>query len=537
MENEEKKATENGAKNDKKEYEEPLESTVSGLRNTISDLTEQVTHLKEVVAQYQKMIFGQSSEKTKYTQEMPEQLSLFNEAEIEAKPNEKEKTVVIEKHERKAKRTHEELIANLPVEEVVLTIPEEERSCGKCGSELIPIGKEKVCDKLVIIPAQFKIERTYRESYKCESCGVNEEKDSSLPDIEKQTIVKAPVPEPVIPNSLASASAVTYVMYEKYANAMPLYRMEQDFKNKGIGLPRATLANWIIAASARWLEPLWQAMKNELMQSRVIQADETTVQVLNEPGRKPGQKSYMWVYCSGEFEKKSAVLYEYARTRVGTNAGKFLEGYHEYLVVDGYDGYNDVKAKRCGCWAHLRRRFKEAIPDTDAKNSKAKIGFEYCNSLFAFEKEFKELPSDERHKRRSKSEEPLLDEFWLWIDTLTPVGGTKLAKAISYARNEKKYLNAFLTSPDVPISNNRCENAIRPFTVGRKNWLFSTSPKGAKSSAMVYSIIESAKANNLNPYAYLLHIFTTLPQLKLNDETLLSFLPWSDDLPDECRRH
>lgn len=535
MENEEKKATENGAENDKKEYVELLESRVSGLKNTVADLTEEVTHLKEVVAQYKKMIFGQSSEKTAYTQELSEQLNLFNEAENEANPKEKEKTVVVGKHERKAKRTHEELAANLPVEEVVLTIPEEERNCGKCGSELIPIGKEKVCDKLVIIPAQFKIERTYRESYKCAGCGDNEEKDSSLPDIEKKTIVKAPVPEPVIPNSLASASAVTYVMYEKYVNAIPLYRMEYDFKNKGIELSRTTLSNWIIAASDKWLEPLWKAMKKELLQSRVIQADETMVQVLNEPGRKPAQKSYMWVYCSGEFEEKAAVLYEYAQRRVGTNAGKFLEGYHGYLVADGYDGYNGVKAERCGCWAHLRRRFKEAIPDTDAVNSKAKVGFDYCNRLFELEKEIKNLPFDERQNRRSKHEKPLLDEFWIWLDTLTPVGGSKLAKAIGYAYSERKYLSVFLNAPEVPISNNRCENAIRPFTVGRKNWLFSASPKGAKSSAMVYSIIESAKANNLNPYNYLLYIFTVMPQLKRDDETLQSLFPWSDTLPDKCK--
>lgn len=525
MKNEEKKATENGA-----------EKRIKELENIVADLAEEVTHLKEVVAQYQKMIFGQSSEKTKYTQELPEQLNLFNEAEKEANPKEKEKTVVVEKHERKAKRTHEELIADLPVEDTVLTIPEEERKCSKCGSELKPIGKEKVCDKLVIIPAQFKIERIYRESYKCAGCGSNEGKDNDLPDIDKRTIVKASVPEPVIPNSLASASAVAYVMYEKYVNAMPLYRMEQDFKNKGIELPRTTLANWIITASDKWLEPLWKAMKKEFLQSRVIQADETTVQVLNEPGRKPAQKSYMWVYCSGEFEEKPAVLYEYAQTRAGTNAGKFLEGYHGYLVADGYDGYNGVKAERCGCWAHLRRRFKEAMPDTDAVNSKAKIGFEYCNRLFEFEREFKELKPEERQKQRSEQENPLLDKFWSWLDTLTPVGGTKLAKAISYARGEKKYLNVFLNAPEVPISNNRCESAIRPFTVGRKNWLFSASPKGAKSSAIVYSLIESAKANNLNPYNYLLHLFSVLPLMKQSDDTLQWFLPWSDTLPDECRK-
>jgi len=516
MKNEEKKATETGAD------------------ERIKELELEVSHLKEVVAQYRKMLFGQSSEKTKYTEEIPDQLSLFNEAEAEANPKEKE--IVVPEHSRKAKRTHEELFENLPVEEIMLTIPEEERSCGKCGSTLVPVGKEKVCDKIIIIPAQFKIERTYRESYKCVSCGTDENKDGVLPDMEKSTIIKAPVPDPVIPNSLASASAVAYVMYEKYVNAMPLYRMEQYFKNKGLLLSRTTLANWIIAVSDKWLLPLWEAMKTELLHSRVIHADETTVQVLKEPDRKAAQKSYMWVYCSGEFEEKPAVLYEYAQTRAGTNAGKFLDGYHGYLVADGYDGYNGVKATRCGCWAHLRRRFKEAMPDTDAGNSKAKLGFEYCNQLFDLEKKLKEMPSDERQKQRSLLAKPLLDEFWSWLDTLVPVGGTKLAKAISYARSEKKYLSVFLDAPEVPVSNNRCENAIRPFTLGRKNWLFSATPKGAKSSAVVYSIIESAKANELNPYNYLLYLFTVLPKLGLNPDTIRKNLPWSGDLPPECKK-
>ena len=517
MKNEEKKATGNGAE------------------ERIKELEFEVSHLKEVVAQYRKMLFGQSSEKTKYTEEIPDQLSLFNEAEAEADLKEREKSIVVPEHSRKAKRTHEELFENLPVEEVVLTIPEEERSCGKCGSTLVPVGKEKVCDKIIIIPAQLKIERTFRESYKCVSCGKDANQDGTLPDIEKSTIIKAPVPEPVIPNSLASASAVAYVMYEKYVNAMPLYRMEQDFKNKGLLLSRTTLANWIVTASDKWLLPLWEAMKTELLRRRVIHADETTVQVLKEPGRKAVQKSYMWVYCSGEFEEKPAVLYEYAQTRAGANAGKFLDGYHGYLVADGYDGYNGVKAIRCGCWAHLRRRFKEAIPDTDAGNSKAKLGFEYCNRLFDLEKQLKELLSDERQKQRPLLAKPLLEEFWSWLDKLVPVGGTKLAKAINYARSEKKYLSVFLDAPEVPVSNNRCENAIRPFTLGRKNWLFSATPKGAKSSAIVYSIIESAKANGLNPYNYLLYLFTALPKLGLNPGTIRMVLPWSDELPVECK--
>jgi len=531
MINENINAPANGASYNKIKYIEQLEYKVSGLE-------EENTHLNELVKTYKKMLFGQSSEKTKYI-EGNEQITLFNEAETEADPKVKEPTITVAAHERKAKRTHEELAAYLPIEEVLHTIPEEERVCGKCGDGLVVIGKEKVRDQIVFVPARTYIERIVREVYVCPSCGEQESKDAALSDIEKKNIIKAKVPEAVIEHSIASPSAVAYVMYEKYVNAVPLYRMEKDLERKGLKISRATLANWVIYASGRWLEPLWNELKAELLRSTVIHADETPVQVLHEKGRKATQKSYMWVYCTGEFYKHPAVLYEYSPTRAGENAGKFLAGYHGALVADGYDGYNGVEAVRCGCWAHLRRRFKEAMPGTaEMKGSKAAVGFDFCNHLFALEKEFREKTPEERHKLRQEQSKKVLDAFWLWLDTVHSVGGSKLEKATGYARRENKYLNAFLDNPLIPISNNLCENSIRPFTIGRKNWLFAASPKGAKASAVVYSIIESSKMNDLNPYEYLLYLFREMPRLKtLTPETLHAFMPWSASLPDSCKLH
>jgi hypothetical protein len=302
------------------------------------------------------------------------------------------------------------------------------------------------------------------------------------------------------------------VLYAKYALALPLYRIEQDFKNNGVEISRATLANWVIAGVEKYLELLWYAIKLVILGETVVHADETPVQVLKEKGRSAKQMSYMWVFCSGEFSKTPAILYMYSTSRAGDNAKTFLGEYDKYLVTDGYAGYNGVLAKRCGCWAHLRRRFKDAMPPgtplyepeklppwrpkseneqkeryastaellTEMKLQPAKsaVGFYLCNELFALEK-LGEDDIDLRCQIRQSYEQPLLDFFWEWIYSINPAKGTSLSKAVNYALNEKILLMRFLEDSLIPISNNRAENSIRPFTVGRKNWLFSVTPKGA----------------------------------------------------------
>lgn len=281
------------------------------------------------------------------------------------------------------------------------------------------------------------------------------------------------------------------------------------------------MANWIIMASQRWIKPVWEEMHKELISSPVIHADETVVQVLHEPGRKAKTDSRMWVYCNGKINGHSNILFEYQPTRNGDHASKFLGDYHGYVVCDGYDGYNKLKkAVRCGCWAHVRRKFVDALPSDKEllATSAAAKGVEYCNKLFLLERMYsgrnekyeqitEPMTSEERHIARQAQSRPVLEAFFAWLDTIEVFGKTALTKAVQYAKNEKKYLCRFLESGDIPIDNNRAENAIRPMCVGRRNWLFSASVKGADASAMMYSVAATACANGMKVEEYLTELF------------------------------
>lgn len=274
---------------------------------------------------------------------------------------------------------------------------------------------------------------------------------------------------------------------------MPLYRQEKDWANQGVDLSRATLANWIIRAAHDWLLPLWEEMKACLLKQPVIHADEAVIQVLKEEGKKPTSESRMWVYCSGNTGTWPVILYEYQPSRSGEHAKRFLQGFKGYLQTDGYSGYNKMPdVTRCGCWAHLRRKFQEAMPrNGDKAGSTAAIGFDYCNQLFAIEDRLKDLTPEERRAKRQELAKPVLEVYWSWLNTVNPLQGSKLGEAVTYSLNHKDALGTFLEDGRIEISNNRAENAIRPFVMGRKAWLFADTKKGASASAIVYSIVET----------------------------------------------
>lgn len=479
----------------------------------ITVLEEEVDDLRQQLDAYKKLIYGQKSEKTEVVLENGEQLSMFNEAEAEEsrKEREAEQPVVVPEHTRKPKRTHDEMLAELPAEEVIHRV--EECACKKCGAEMETIGKEFVRDELVYVPAKLFVRKHYAEVLKCASCGLNEAKDETLPDIENCRFVKASVPAPMIPHSFCSPELLAHIIFEKYCQAVPLYRQEKDFKAKGFQLSRTTMANWIIYAAGAWAKPVWNRMKAELLGEKVIHADETVVQVLREPGKKPKTDSRMWVYCAAQSSGKSNIVFEYRPTRNGDHAKNFLGDFDGYLVCDGYDGYNKLTGvTRCGCWAHMRRKFVEALPSDKSllPTSKAAEGVEWCNRLYAAERELEQLPAEEHQKIRQERSKPILDGFFAWLNGVNPSGGTKLAKAVQYALNEKKYLCGFLADAGVPIDNNRAENAIRPFVIGRKNWLFSDTVKGAEASAAFYSLAATAVANGLNAEKYFSELFASV---------------------------
>ena len=498
------------------------------LERDMSEMQAENARLRDLIRLANKARFGSSSEKAKYI--LDEQISLFNEAEVFADESAPE-PVIVEKHTRKPKRTKEQLAKELPVQEIVLELPENERVCGICEGDLHPIGKTLVRRELNFIPAKAFVTEIYQTSYNCGDC----EKES-----DEANIVKAAVPAPVVKRGLASPSAAAHTFYQKYVNALPLYRQAKDWANFGVTISRATLANWIIYIALTWLAPLWDQMKTQLLTADVILADETVVQVLKEPGKTPQSESRMWVYCTGSGCGPPIVLYEYQPSRAGEHPKKFLEGTKPgfYLHTDGYAGYNGVKdAVHCGCWAHLRRKFNDALPKTDKKDSKALEGLSFCQKLFKLEDGWAEFTPENRLKHRHKYSEPVLDEFFVWLESVNALQGGKLSEAVTYARNQRKPLSAFLLDGRIEISTNRVENAIRPFAVGRKNFLFADTVNGAKASAIAYSVVETARANGLNPYQYLLHLFTELPSVLTKDPAaaLTEFFPWAGVIKENCR--
>ena len=511
----------------------PAIEYINGLENQVSNMQKQIDQLTELLLKMNKDKFGPSSEKARYVLEDGYgQESLFNEAEAYADEDAPE-PVIVEKHTRKPKRTKEELAKDLPAKETIIDIPEDERICDICESnDLYKIGTELVRRELEIIPAQAYVNEIYRVTYGCNPCA---------DETEHSNIIKAEVPVPVIKRGLASPSSVAHVMYQKYVNAMPLYRQEKDFKNFGVIISRATLANWIIYTCTRWLVPLWEALKALLLMSPIILGDETVTQVLKEPGKTPQSDSRMWVYCTGNVPRAPPiVLFEYQPTRHGDHPKEFLKDIENpfHLHTDGYQGYSAVaNAIHAGCWAHARRKFEEAMPKNAPKDNKARIGFEYCQKLFMLERDFENMTPEKRLEKRIEKSKPVYNKFYVWLGTVNPLSGSGLAKAVTYAVNQKEPLSAFLSDGCIEISTNRIENHIRPFTTGRKNWLFADTVNGAKASAVAYSIIGTAVANGLNPYQYLKHLFTHLPTVmtKDPDADLSPYYPWAEDVQEKCR--
>ena len=510
--------------NEKDAYIEHLENTIKDLQNQVSNLTEMVLLLR-------KEKFGSSSEKT--PKQVDGQLSLFNEAEIEA-DSKSEEPVICRKgsmYHRKPKTSREELLKDLPVEEFPCVIHPDDMFCNQCGTTLKEIGFVKVRDEIEYIPAKVQIIRYMQQACECPAC-----KHTTRPFIKK-----AAVPKSVLNHSLASPSSVSYVMYQKYVNSVPLYRQEKDWEQMGIALSRATMANWVIRSSQDHFEPVIKHMRKELLKREVIHCDETPVQVLKEEGKKPQTKSYMWLYRTGNDGKAPVILYDYQPSRSGDNAASYLKDFKGYVHSDGYSGYNKLDGiTRCGCWAHLRRKFVEAIPDkkaADAPLTSAEIGRDYCNQLFKVEESLKNLTPEERFCKRLELEKPILEAFWCWLESLNVLKGSALGKAVTYAMNQRPFMENYLLDGRCALSNNAAENAIRPFTVGRKNWLFADTPKGASASAAVYSLIETAKANGLNVFAYLQHLLLYMPDTDWQNhpEELDDLMPWAPEVQEQCK--
>lgn len=507
-----------------------LQSAMNTLREQSRQKDEEIERLRQIILNLQRAQFGQRSEKRTYVlDDGNQQLSLFDTPEkSEEKSNPEpsqnpEKEICVSGHSRKKKRTLEELCATLPVEERIVDLPDNEK-VNPNGHALTCIGQEYIRTELVLERAKAKVVKHYRKVYA----------DRQL---EQETgyseVFKPVMPPPLLAHSYASASVVTDVLMKKYVDAMPLYRQEQMWKRMGVELKRGTMANWVIQVADLYLRPFWKRIRSELLTQSTIHADETVIQVLKEKGKPATSESRMWVYSSAKRADIQLRCFEYRESRNGKWAKTFLEGFSGVLITDGYSGYNKIQeAERAGCWAHMRRKWLEAMPEgADAKTCKAAEGYEFCNRLFELERQFEGRTAEERLIQRKEKSGPILEAYWTWLNTIPRPTG-KLKDAVTYAQNQKAHLSAFLEHGEIEISNNQVENAIRPFVVGRKGWLFADTPQGAEASAIIYSLMETAKANSLRLDDYLLHLLSVFPErvAQRKDFEMDDLLPWSGEM-------
>ena len=472
---------------------------------------ERIGELEQMLLNMQRARFGQQSEKRKYVlDDGAEQLSMFGEEEADNKAQEKtgrespgdNGEIAVSAHTRKPKRTLEELCRNLPVEERIIDLPEEEKVNAN-GKPLVCIGVEPMRTEIEVERTRAKVVKYSRKVYK------DEDYSQEYGDT---PIIAPTMPVPLLPHSYLSRSLATDVLIRKYVDGLPLYRQEQIWKRQGLCLKRGTMANWVIQLSSRYFRRLWKRMKEKLLKQGVIHADETVIQVLKEEGRSPTSDSYMWVYASSKRSDVQIRVCEYRNSRSGDCAVEFLGDFHGILISDGFSGYNKLgDIIRAGCWAHMQRKWREAMPKGEiGKKSVAAQGYKFCNRLFALERKLEGLDDAERQAQRQEKALPIIKEYYAWIETITcPTG--KLKDAVTYALNQKEYLCAFLDHGEIEISNNQVENAIRPVVMGRKGWLFSDTTDGAEATAIVYSLMETAKANNLRLEDYIQHLLTVLP--------------------------
>jgi transposase len=502
-----------------------LKSANADLGTQVAELSAKVEWLMEQFRLAQRRRFGVSSEKS--TDGESEQLNLFNEAEISSDVLVPEPELIeIEKHFRKRKNmVNGKLPEDLPVETVLHELPDDEQVCPECDGKLHVMGTETLRRELKLIPAKAVIVEHIRNVYACRHC---ERDECGVP------IIKAAVSNPVIKGGFASAEAVAHIAVQKFVMGTPLYRQEQEWQRYGINLSRQTMSNWLIKATFDWLEPIYDALREILCVRKVLHADETVLQVLHEPDKPPESKSYMWLYRTSGDTKNPIVLYEYQPDRKAKHPKAFLEKFSGYLHADGYEGYHDLSdnIKVVGCFAHARRKFDEAIKGLSKKeqaDSKAMIGKKFCDRLFELERDFAKLTAEERFQKRQELSKPVFDEFYKWLESINPPDKTVLHAAVVYMRNQREYLERYLEDGRLEISNNRAERSIKPFVIGRKNWLFANTPRGAKASAILYSIIETAKENGVNPYEYLTYVFKNAPNwdVRHNVNYLELLMPWS----------
>jgi len=512
------------------ELQANYEHQINEKNKIINNLLDYQNKYLEIKEQYDLLVYKRFARSAEQLQTDDKQQLLFtseNEEEEVSQKLKPEEHTEVKSHQRR-KPGRRPLDPNLPRKEILIDIPESEKTCA-CGAKLTRIGEE-TSEKLQIIPMQIYVEKTVRPKYACRQCEGTE-------DEEEATVRIATVPPSIIPKSIASPSLLSTVFTYKFERHLPYYRQEKLYEQVGADVSRQDMSNWQQQVYQK-LSPLFDVLKETVKTGPVIQMDETTVQVMGEEEREDTQKSYMWLARGGP-PGKSVLWYMYRKTRGAYHAKEFLQGYSGYLQTDGYEGY-DAAVKdmpgiiHVGCFAHARRKFFEAAQGVSEKKSSkplsANEGINHIRKLYQIEDELRSRNMEESiflAERKTRAG-PVLEKYKAWLlkrkEEILP--SSLLGKAINYSLCEWDKMTAYLESPYLTPDNNACENGIRPFVLGRKNWLFCKSPEGAESSCGMYSLIETAKQNGLVPLHYLSALFEKSP-LAVSPEDWQKLLPWN----------
>ena len=514
-----------------------LIAIITSLQIQLDTISNQLSFLTEQIALMNQRSFGR---KTEQKNQFPDQLSfqdcydkdVFNEPEVLSDSSKEPdiSEIIVPSHTRKAKTSREDILKDLPARIFEHEIAKDELE------KMFPNGyKDLPCEtyqRLHIIPQTFMVDEHHVHVY------ASKDNDG--------TIVKAERPADIFRNSIATAPLLAAIITGKYLNHLPLERQSNMFKNGGVKLETNTMANWMINASDQYLSIIYDELIKHLTDGYVVHADETPFEVINDD-RSPGSKSYMWVYRNGACDdKKPITIFDYQATRKTDHPENFLKDFSGILVTDGYQVYHTLEKKRdglkvAGCWIHAKRKFMEIVK-ASGKNPSENIASEAVNritEIIHMDNQLDDLTKAERKKQRQHDIKPKVDDFFEWaksaLSKLPAASAT--AKALQYCINQERYLRVFLKNANVPMNNNRAEQSIRPFTLGRKNWVTMYSQKGASASAVLYSIVETAKANNLIVNDYLEYVLNELA--KHANDTDRSFvndlLPWSKTVQKKCR--
>jgi transposase len=506
-------------------------------QNQLEQLDKNMQLVLEQLSDMNRRRFGRSSEKMQTEGQLTIDFAtgdiyIFNEAELLADedPEDDGKPVVNKNRKKKGKKAADLSKLHKSIIRHDMTDDDLKEFFGEESYKQLP---DEIYNRYLYIPAKVEVEEHHVAVYSGKT---------------SERMIKAPHPKHLLRNSLASPSVVAGIMNAKYVNALPLARIESEYQRNNLDISRQTMANWTIQCAERYLAVLYDYLHKEIYNYHVLQADETPL-LVNKDGRPAGSKSYMWVYRTSLYDKeKPIVLYDYQRTRNASHPRDFLKEFQGICVTDGYQVYHTIESERedlkiSGCWAHARRRFDEALKSMPSKEQKSSVAYKalrMIQAIYREEEKLKDLSATERQAERALVIEPLVEAYFAWVHKIIPnvLTNSKTYKGLSYSINQEKYLKVFLTDGDVPIDNNAAERAIRPFCVGKKNWVMADTISGAQASAIAYSIAETAKANKLKPYEYFKYLLEVIPQHM--DDTGNSFikdlLPWSKNLPKYIRK-